>query len=322
MIKPIISIILTAGLTLSAVAQTQEAKGKAFLKALQQRDSVLIADQMAYGALLEEVGEGTSLQLPDFSKEVTGGVIAVKPWTLDTLSLKNGRYDIEASIVITSFDEGDYRLPDLRIVSTEPGQEPDTLIFEGENLQVKTMPVDTSSFVVHDLRGQIRYPLTFKEILPYLAIVLGAALIVLALIFIVKTLRRRNGLAAAPADPPHIVALRKLDRLRGEKYWAPEKQKAYYSGITDALREYIAARYDIGAMEMTTAEIFKSLKGTSFPKEFTDELKELFETSDFVKFAKMTVDDSYNSKALPLAVRFVTTTYQTEVEKEAPAEEK
>ncbi|MBR0361054.1 MAG: hypothetical protein IIX35_01595, partial [Paraprevotella sp.] len=39
--------------------------------------------------------------------------------------------------------------------------------------------------------------------------------------------------------------------------WVPEKQKAFYSGITDALREYIAARYGISAMEMTTAEIFK-----------------------------------------------------------------
>ena len=35
-----------------------------------------------------------------------------------------------------------------------------------------------------------------------------------------------------------------------------------------------------------------------------------------MKFAKMTVDDDYNAKALPLAVRFVTDTYQKEIEKD------
>ena len=35
----------------------------------------------------------------------------------------------------------------------------------------------------------------------------------------------------------------------------------------DALREYIVARYGVGAMEMTTAEIFEDLKGSGIPEE-------------------------------------------------------
>ena len=46
------------------------------------------------------------------------------------------------------------------------------------------------------------------------------------------------------------------------------------------------------------------------------ELKELFELADFVKFAKFTASDDDNSKALPTAVRFVTSTYQTELDEE------
>lgn len=296
--------------------------GKAFLRQLQERDSVLIADQLRYGVTLKGVTEGAALEFPDYSEGVTEGVEAVRGWSLDTLSRKGGKLDIEAGFDLTSFEEGEYLLPEIRVVCTKEGTEPDTLLFEGESLRVKTMPVDTATFQVHDLRGQIRYPLTLSEILPYILTVLGIALIAAAAVFFLRYLRRRSGLAAAPDDPPHIVALRKLDRLRGEKFWAPEKQKAFYSGITDALREYITARYGFGAMEMTTAEIFKAVKGTEFPEEFKEPLKELFETSDFVKFAKMTVDDSYNAKALPLAVNFVTTTYQSEVEKEAPSEDK
>ena len=102
--------------------------------------------------------------------------------------------------------------------------------------------------------------------------------------------------------------------------WVPEKQKAFYSGVTDALREYISSRYGVSAMEMTTAEIFSDMKGTDVPQELLAEVKDLFERADFVKFAKYVASDEDNATVLPLAVRFVTETYQTEVEAEAGAE--
>ena len=65
---------------------------------------------------------------------------------------------------------------------------------------------------------------------------------------------------------------------------------------------------------MTTAEIFKDMKTTDVPADLREELKDLFERADFVKFAKFTASDEDNAKALPLAVRFVTSTYQAEIE--------
>ena len=67
---------------------------------------------------------------------------------------------------------------------------------------------------------------------------------------------------------------------------------------------------------MTTAEIFNDMKNTDVPADLLEELKELFERADFVKFAKFTASDEDNAKALPSAVRFVTSTYQTELEDE------
>jgi hypothetical protein len=122
-------------------------------------------------------------------------------------------------------------------------------------------------------------------------------------------------------EPAHIVALRKLDQFRGNRLWAPEKQKLFYSGVTDTLREYIAARYGISAMEMTTAEIFDDMKATDAPEELLREMKELFERADFVKFAKFVASEEDNAAALPVAVRFVTETYQAEIETEAEIKE-
>ena len=146
----------------------------------------------------------------------------------------------------------------------------------------------------------------------YVGIVLIAAGIIALIVWLIVRRRRRLSGEGVVKDPPYIVALRKLDRYRGNRLWAPEKQKQFYSGVTDVLREYIAGRFGVGAMEMTTAEIFDGLKDSGIAPELMDETKELFLTSDLVKFAKMTVSDDENVKAVPTAVRFVTATWKEE----------
>ena len=176
------------------------------------------------------------------------------------------------------------------------------------------MPVDTAPFQPHDIKGQMTYPVTFKEVAPWVAGGVAAAGLIALLVWLIVRHSRRNNPEYIQKDPPHIVARRKLDKFRGYAMWVPEKQKTFYSGITDALREYISDRYGIGAMEMTTAEIFDDMKATDAPVELLAELKELFERADFVKFAKFVASDEDNAAALPLAVRFVTSTYQIDVE--------
>ncbi|MCF0176055.1 MAG: hypothetical protein HUJ94_04390 [Bacteroidales bacterium] len=297
--------------------------GGQFLEQIQKRDSVLIADQLRYGFTLKGVPAGTSLALQDWSQGLCEGVELVCPsWQMDTLKIhkKDNTVDLKAYLVITSFDEGEYELPALGLARRTPDGKLDTLMFETMKLEVKTLPVDTAAFDVAtvELKPNIRYPLTLREILtsPWLY---GALAFILAAVALAWWLGRRSKAAAAAAvkDPAHIVALRRLDRYRGDKYWAPEKQKAFYSGITDIMREYIAARFGISAVEMTTAEIFKALKkDKELTPELWEEMKELFERADFVKFAKFTADDKENAGVLPAAVRFVTMTYQEEVEKE------
>ena len=67
-------------------------------------------------------------------------------------------------------------------------------------------------------------------------------------------------------------------------------------------------------MEMTTAEIFGRMKDTDAPEELLGEVRSLFERADFVKFAKHVASEEENAAALPVAVRFVTDTYRSEIE--------
>lgn len=319
-------LIFIVLLMFSASASGQEAvqgsvirMNGSFLQQMQDRDSVLIADHVLYGFDLSGVKEGTLFAFPQLKDTLMTNIRVVSPWKMDTVKVvrqKKGQpalLDLKGGVVITSFDEGIYVLPPLAVLRMSSDGVADTLVFEPQRLEVKTMPVDTATFVPHDIKGQIGYPVTFREVVPWVAAGLGSLALVCLAVWLLVRMKRRHDPAYAHKDPAHIVALRKLDRYRGSKMWVPEKQKAFYSGVTDTLREYIAARYGIGAMEMTTAEIFAGMKESDVPEELLEALRELFERADFVKFAKFVASEEENAAALPLAVRFVTSTYQTDL---------
>ena len=292
-------------------------KGPALLNQLQQRDSILVADQVEYGFEMKGVKAGTVFGLPDYSKTGSEDLVLVKDWQLDTtkIYLRTMTYDLKASVTLAFFQEGEYQLNPV-IVARKVGEQIDTLVFTGAKLEVKTMPVDTTTYVPHDIKGQIRYPVTFSELLPWIGGGLLLAGLVAALVWWLSK-RRKEQEAAKVKEPAHITALRNLDKYRGDKYWAPEKQKAFYSGVTDTLKTYMGARFGVDAPEMTTAEVFDALKGEKdITPEVYESTKELFEIADFVKFAKHSAPDDYNAKVVPTAVRFVTDTYHAMLEEE------
>lgn len=307
----------------AATALPEPVAGESFLLQLQPRDSVLIADQLRYGFRLADV------QLPDGTLEVSpekpvvpGVRLVGEGWQVDTLAVRDGKYDLDAYVVLTSFDEGSYDLPALSAVIGG-----DTLTFEGRTLEVWNCPVDTTKFApeVLDIPSTelIRYPWTKQEVWTVVGISTGGLVLLGLLVLLVLWLLRRYRRKLQPEvqEPAHIRALRKIDTYRDSSWWKPERQKGFYSGITDSLKEYIGDRYGFDAPEMTSGEVLHYLKAkTDLDKDLRSGLGHLFEVADFVKFAKHTVDDAENATVVPFATNFVTATWQQVVEAEAKKE--
>ena len=121
--------------------------------------------------------------------------------------------------------------------------------------------------------------------------------------------------------PPHVEAIRALEGLHNQKLWQNNKHKAYYSGLTDILRRYLAGRYGIGALEMTSDEIIDAVRPLDLPRKSAMELTALLREADLVKFAKATPEAEQNEADYLKAYYFVEETKVAEAEEEAQEQE-
>ena len=194
-------------------------------------------------------------------------------------------------------------------------------------LDVGTFQIDTAKQTIYDLKPQRTLPLRAEEITGYLFGGLFLLLNLAALLFALRYHLSKRGkhlsdlFKPAPPAPPHVEAIRALEGLHNQKLWQNNKHKAYYSGLTDILRRYLAGRYGIGALEMTSDEIIDAVRPLDLPRKSAMELTALLREADLVKFAKATPEAARNEEAYQWAYYFVEETKPVEEQPSAEAEE-
>lgn len=291
--------------------QWLEIKGSALSK-----DSILVGEQVVWSTrmALPQQQELVFVPYAGIVEAEKAPIDVIHDLQLDTISIKNGIKELDAKVLLTSFDSGYYKLP-LMVALTPQG---DTIYLDSPFLDVTNTPVDTANFVMHPIKGQAKYPVTLKEVLPWAILAIVVLVVAYILYRYIRYRRQNRDFFGKPIvqDPPHIIALRELDKLRGEKLWQNGKEKLYYTGITDTLREYIEARFGVNAMEQTSSEIMGELKGKEIEERCYRELDELFKTADLVKFAKYIPQVHENEEAIPVAVRFVNSTFEQKLQEE------
>lgn len=286
-------------------------------KSALSKDSILVGEQVVWSTQMS-LPQNQELIFAPYASVVEAEkapVDVVHDIVLDTLAIKNGMKELEVKLLLTSFDSGYYKLP-LMVALTPQG---DTIYLDSPFLDVTYSQIDTAGFVMHPIKGQMKYPVTIEEILPWAALAIAVAVAGYLLYRYIRRRKENRGLFDRPVvqDPPHIVALRELDRIRGEQLWQNGEEKLFYTGVTDALREYIEARFGVSAMEKTTSEIMEDLSDKKIEPRYYKELDELFKTADLVKFAKYVPQAAENEEAIPMAVRFVNAAFEQQLQEAA-----
>jgi hypothetical protein len=302
-----------------AFAQVGESDSKLSIKTSLTKDTILIGDRVGLTISILSPGSGT-VNFPEFSDSLMKGIEIVKKPTIETRKLPNQMNEQVIKLLITSFDSGTYMLPVFRIPVTD-GLKTDTISSNQLMLVVDNLPKDKAVKDIYDIKPPIEEPLTVGEVAPY---AFGGLFFVGLIFLLLLFLRRRKqnlpfGFLQKPVDPPHVVALRELEKIKEEKLWLSENHKYYYTRLVDVIRVYIEGRFSVNAMEQTTDEILLGLKHVDFPvDELYHRLQESLTLADLVKFAKYTPYISDNEQNLKFAFEFVEKT-KPEVEAKADA---
>ena len=296
-------------------------------------DTVMIGDRVTL-TIEVEADVMQHILFPSFDFKQTGeeaqqeepSIEVIKDYAPDTVEQEGRRMRLRKRYEMAVYDEGIYKLGRAQALYLDKNLV-DTLFADNEEqLIVKTFQIDSTMTTVRDLKPQMTLPFRFGEVSGYLGISFGAALLLAGLIYLLVRYLHKRGrrisdlFKPAPPVPAHIVAIEALERLRNEKLWQNDKHKLYYSGLSDILRTYLAGRFEVGAMEMTTDEIAEALRKVDIEQKSKMDLLSVLRDADLVKFAKATPEAQENEAAFDKALNFVEQTKPVEVVEEAEDE--
>jgi hypothetical protein len=268
--------------------------------------SIQIGDQIRLHFEIE-LPANAKVKMPQFHDTLSGKIEILKAFPQET-SQKSGQLHIKQDLLVTSFDSGYYQVGPIAF-PYEMGKVKDTLKTASLYLSVNTLPVDTTKGI-RDIKPPLSVPFSLMDYWLYIAGLFGLIILIFAIWLIIKLFRKEPIFGTARAiEPPYVIALRELDSLRSEKLWQSEKTKLYYTRLTEIIRTYIEKRYEINALEMTSDEIIKNLRGMNIDDfNSIDVLQKMFSTADLVKFAKGLPLPDENEVNLLNAYQFVNNT--------------
>ena len=289
-------------------------------------DSIMIGDRFD---LTVEVDKDLVqvVQFPEFENKEGSPLELVKDHPIDTLERDGRRLKLRKRYRLAAFDEGKYNLGAAQVLYADKNILDTLRSTDSVYLEVATFQIDSTSQSIYDLKAQKNLPFRFREVSGYVKWGVFFLLMLLAAGYALKRYLASRGkgfgdlFKPAPPLPPHVAAIQALEALHNQKLWQNNRHKQYYSGLTDILRTYIAARWGFGAMEMTSDEIIDAVRPLDLPRKSAMELTALLREADLVKFAKATPEAACNEEAYQWAYYFVEETKPVEEQPSAEAEE-
>ena len=318
LVKRFITLFLFAGAFVFTNAQTIQVNARF------DTTAIMIGDQIRLHIEMERQND-VRVQFPEWTKALVRNIEIVEVYPVDSIRTSSGTIRLKQEILITSFDSGRHVLQPIRFPFVADGIT-DTIATRPIFLDVFTVPLNNEQDIA-DIKPIYKLPVGWADVLPWL-LRFGLLLIVVALVGfgVYAFIRWRNNKPVfsqpKPAEPPHVTALRELDRLRGEKLWQNKRIKDYYTRLSDIVRSYIEGRFGVTAMEMTKDEILTGLQNTGFEdNNLVDRLSQLLSMSDLVKFAKAEPLPNENESAMLDSYLFVNNTKIEVVEEQTKEED-
>ncbi|MFH1715192.1 MAG: hypothetical protein ABH857_03240 [Elusimicrobiota bacterium] len=214
--------------------------------------------------------------------------------------LKRMQYELSV------FKAGYYAIPGFDISYTTPEVNKAAVTLQGIDInvvEIKREKGDTDD--IRDIKRPKRayYPVWFYIVgVLLMAVFVGG---ILYYLYSKKKLLQILGVEEKIIEPPDVIALRELQRLKTLGYIEEGLIKEFYIGISETIRVYLESGFNVEILDKTTHEVYFALKNAKIDKKLVTEIKEFLEECDLVKFAKFVPDKKVIEEDYDTAVKIV-----------------
>ena len=253
------------------------------------------------------------VEMPVFGESLQDGIEIIDKTIVDTLSLADGRVQLNQYLTLTSFKDSLFVINPIAVASGA-----DTFWTESMALNVvQPFEVDTT-LAITDIKDIEKAPIWWWGIIRWILLGLLIAGLCVGGYYLWRWIESKRKPEEETINPDLLrpadeVALEKLDEIKAAKIWKDGKVKEYQTELTDVVREYIGRRFDVQSTEKTSDETLHEMKPL-IEKELFSKLSKMLQLADLVKFAKWHTTPDENEQALSTAYEFVNSTKIVEPE--------
>lgn len=241
-----------------------------------------------------ETSEQSKVIFPQLNSVGDFEVLESSP--IDTV-LADKKLTLIKKYFLTKFDSGSYTIPRQSVFIN--GKNFQTNLFD---IQVSNVKVDTLKQPLYDIKANIGKTQKQASLIYYLLALVVSLIIGVLVFFYIKHRQKKlltdDDLFRTPLEKAHS----KLDAIDGKGLVVKGEVKEYYSQVTEVLREYIEEVFEISTKEATSSQLLASLntmikqRELKLPKATVNDLKQVLQTADLVKFAKLEPSISQTSE--------------------------
>ena len=192
---------------------------------------------------------------------------------------------------LTLFETGEYSLPPASLSCILP--EGTILSASSVSIPINVVTVlDADANDIRDLKSVVEIPDQIQWYWWVITLIFVLVIGTVVLIYVSYRRKRRDASVVESQQilTPEEIALSELDKLVYNDWLVKGRLKVHYTILSEILRRYLCARYQITAMEFTTNELIRALKKINLETKQIMAIQLLFEECDMVKFAKFNPD--------------------------------
>ncbi len=245
------------------------------------------------------------VSLPVYGETLIDGIEIVDRTGVDTTYLKDGHYQLNQTLTLTSFKDSLFYIAPIPFLSGD-----DTVFSDPLSLNVVQPFEIDSTMAITDIKPVAKAPIWWWGIFRWILLAILLAALAVATRYLAILIGRRKGVIPQtpkePERPAEQIALEKLDRIKEQKIWQTGQTKEYHTQLTDVVREYIGKRFGVSSSEKTSDETLREMKPVlAEQKQLYEQLRKMLSLADLVKFAKWTATPDENELSLRTAYTFV-----------------